>query len=281
MSVNLPKAFIFGAGSAGRHILQLARTQFKVEAFLDNDKEKQGQIFEGLPVYAPKILLETDYEMIIVASNAGVNTITEQLLKLGLDNKKIYTGYIDLTVKSRIAFLESLGKLFNEKGITGSVAECGVFMGEFAKEINRIFSQSKLYLFDTFSGFDERDIVIEKANLFSGFNAGHLNVTHESIVINNLLYPERAIIKKGYFPDTAEGINDAFCFVNLDFDLYAPTLAGLEYFSSRMVKGGGILIHDYFSDAFKGIRAAVNDFNKEKEYKVIPIGDMLSVYIPF
>ena len=37
------------------------------------------------------------------------------------------------------------------------MAELGVYRGEFAKEINKVFPDRTLYLFDTFEGFAEQD----------------------------------------------------------------------------------------------------------------------------
>ena len=47
-------------------------------------------------------------------------------------------------------------------GIQGSVAECGVYLGDFAYFINKYFSNRTMYLFDTFEGFDVRDVEKEK-----------------------------------------------------------------------------------------------------------------------
>lgn len=44
-------------------------------------------------------------------------------------------------------------------GLTGRQV---FFRGEFAKYIHRAFPHSKLYLFDTFEGFDQRDVEYEK-----------------------------------------------------------------------------------------------------------------------
>lgn len=42
------------------------------------------------------------------------------------------------------------------------MAEVGVYTGEFCKLFNRYFPERKLYLFDTFEGFDsKRDLVNE------------------------------------------------------------------------------------------------------------------------
>lgn len=281
MSISLPSAYIFGAGHVGKNLLPQIRARYNVIAFLDNDKAKWGETIDNFPVGSPKSILGTDYDVIITASLAGFNLMVEQLTGLGVPHEKIYTGYVTATVQSRIVFLERLAWMFQEKGIHGCVAECGVFMGEFAREINRVFPNHKFYLFDSFSGFDARDIEHEGKNQYSELGTGHFSITTEELVMNKLPNPEMCIIRKGFFPETTEGLDENFCFVNLDFDLYQPTLAGLEYFAPRMVKGGVILVHDYFAAGFRGVKAAVNDFNKANEHKVIPIGDGLSVLLPF
>jgi len=283
MPDHLSKAFIFGAGSVGKGVLPHVQKQYQVTAFLDNDKTKWNQTFEGIPVYEPKSILDADYDIVVIASQAGLHSITEQLLGLGVDRSEICTKYIDFSVRSRIVFLEKLGELFREQNIQGCIAECGVFQGEFAQEINRVFPAHKLYLFDTFSGFDPRDVEIEHENQYTVLGAGHFNITSEGLVLGKLPHPEMCVIRKGYFPETASGLEEErFCFVTLDFDLYQPTLAGLQFFAPRMTESGVILIHDYFADGFKGVRAAVNDFDPvAKGLRLLPIGDGLSVAIYF
>jgi len=285
MTNNLPRALVFGAGAVGQWLLPQIRQKYDVIAFLDNDKTKQGGEIMGVPVYPPDFVVEIEHDIIIVASHAGVESITEQLLKLGVWRERVYTGYVEMTVRSRIVFLTQLGELFRERGIRGCVAECGVFMGEFAKEINRVFPDSRLYLFDTFSGFDERDLAVERGlNAvgsgidYSTFKAGHFNITNEDTVLSKLPHPDKTVIRKGFFPETTKGVDETFCFANLDFDLYQPTLAGLEYFYPRMVKGGVILIHDYFSSSCKGVRKAVREFDdKTGGLSLFPVGDGLSI----
>jgi O-methyltransferase len=64
----------------------------------------------------------------------------------------------------RYSSLELAALEIKKRGITGAVAELGVFRGDFAARINSVFPERKLYLFDTFAGFDERDIAREKGN---------------------------------------------------------------------------------------------------------------------
>ena len=172
-----------------------------------------------------------------------------------------------------------------KKGLEGSCAERGVFEGDFSAVINRFFPDRRLYLFDTFTGFDKRDLKKESeftSTRTSGFNIEQFN---EEKLLSKMEHPENIEIRKGFFPETANGINDEFIFVNLDFDLYAPTLEGLSFFYPRMKEDGIILVHDYFAmDMVKGyafdkVRSAVDEFCSAHCIPVCPIGDRLSVAI--
>ena len=89
-------------------------------------------------------------------------------------------------------------------------------------------------------------------------------------------FPEQAVIRRGYFPDTAAGLEqERFCLVSLDADLYAPILSGLIFFYPRLVPGGMILLHDYNNERFRGARQAVEEF--EKQYGrlcLVPLCDL-------
>ena len=207
--------------------------------------------------------------------------IKNQLLKLGIPESRINTRYIDLFVIPRRRFCEDFASVIYNKNMSGCVAEAGVFQGEFASVLNRNFFDRKLYLFDTFEGFDQRDIVFEKRNQYSDAKAGYLDITSEMIVLNKMLYPNNCIIKRGYFSESAKGIDEIFCYVNLDMDLYKPTLEGLRFFYPLMVEGGIITIHDYFSHGYEGVKAALKEFMDELSDDIFPfpIGDHVSIAI--
>jgi hypothetical protein len=135
MSDNLQKAYIFGAGAVGRAILPSVQKQYQVIAYLDNDENKWSKKLEGLAVRSPMSLINADYDAIIVASQAGLNSITAQLLDFGVERKDIRTDFVDFSVKSRIIFMNHLGGLFRKQDIQGSVAECGVFQRRQSQDI--------------------------------------------------------------------------------------------------------------------------------------------------
>ena len=275
------KALIFGAGATGESLLAQIQEHYNVVAFVDNDSRKWNECLCGIEICSPESIANKEFDAIFIGTYLGDNDVLSQLLDMGVERNRIHkSDNVAIYEKARLAFLRNLAAMFNEMNIKGAVAEGGVFRGEFAKEINSLFPTRRLYLFDTFEGFDARDIAIEKQHGYSKMDAGHFGITHEDIVLKNMPYPDMCIVCKGYFPETTTGINDKFCFVNLDFDLYQPMIAGIEYFYPIMVNGGVILVNDYFYAGYRGAKQALDDFAaKNSGIKMSPIGDGLSIAI--
>ena len=277
------KVIIFGASENSINLYNNINLIYEIIAFCDNDKSKQNKKILDKNIYSPEFAINNlDFDYIIVASMSGLSSIVSQLINMNVKSEKIITKYVEENINARVSFLKNFSILCEEfyKIHLFSVAECGVFQGEFAKEINKYFSKSKLYLFDTFSGFDENDIIFEEKYNLSNSVPKHLSITSEEIVLSKMINKDKVIIKKGYFPFTAEGIDECFCFVNIDFDLYKPTLEALKFFYPKMVQGGIVLVHDFFSESYKGIRKAVLEFcQKNKNINIFPIGDGMSIAI--
>jgi O-methyltransferase len=180
---------------------------------------------------------------------------------------KNYFDYI------RLATLELASFEIRKKGLTGNVAELGVYKGKFAKYINQYFSDRKLYLFDTFQGFDSRDIDREKSKNFSLAEQDFSDTSLE-MVLKQMPFPQNCIPVKGYFPESAGQIEDRFVFVSLDADLYEPIYQGLIFFYPRLQEGGYIFIHDFNNDAYKGARQAVEKFCQERSINFLALPDL-------
>lgn len=177
-----------------------------------------------------------------------------------------------LTNYIRINTLELVAHEIIEKKIPGSVAELGVYKGEFAKYINALFQDKTFYLFDTFEGFNAKDIEQEHNHELSKGNQD-FSETSIALVLSKMKNPDKCVVKKGYFPDSLMGLEDQFCFVSLDADLYQPILSGLEYFYPRLVTGGYIFIHDFNNEEYPGSRKAVLEFCGKNKIPYLPIGD--------
>lgn len=128
----------------------------------------------------------------------------------------------------------------------------------------------RLYLFDTFEGFDGRDKHFKDNVLL---NSPGFNDTCISEVLAKMVSPQNVIIRKGYFPDTLNGLEDKFCLVSLDADLYLPILKGLEYFYPRLERGGYIFVHDFDSISWPGVKLAVTEYCIQNNISYVPILD--------
>lgn len=250
-----------------------------VIAFSDRENEYWGMEYMGRKVIPPHEICNSDYDKIIVLSYQFTADIYDDLTKKhGIPGEKIETYQAEFVNNTREKFVFQIAAILKSRNISGAVAEGGVYRGNFSRIINMAFPESSFYLFDTFEGFDTRDFVSDK-KFMDGINMRtYFNETSVNFVLNRLPYSEKAIVKKGFFPETAVDINDSFVFVNLDFDLYAPIKAGLEFFYPKMVKGGVILIHDYYCKNFDTCKA-VDEFCSEHGLFLMPIGDVLSVAI--
>lgn len=184
-----------------------------------------------------------------------------QLADSALPERDLGNDYV------RLATLELLCRRL--AGVPGAAAELGVYRGFFARCINQLLPERKLYLFDSFEGFSE------EANASESFQAAHANTTIEK-VLAILPYPEKVIVKPGFFPESLGGLEEQFCLVSLDVDFYQTTLDGLRYFWPRLEKGGYLLLHDWGSPKLPGVAKALQDFERENGCRIpaIPLCDV-------
>lgn len=183
--------------------------------------------------------------------------------------REIDPNYFDYV---RLSTLELVSFEINKNKLAGNTAELGVYKGKFAKYINQYFHNRTLYLFDTFEGFDHRDVASENKNKFSSGEQDFSNTSIEE-VLKIMPYPQKCVPVKGFFPESAKNIDDQFVFVSLDADLYEPIYAGLNFFYPKLVNGGYIFIHDFNNSNYKGARKAVEQFCSEQKINFIPIPD--------
>jgi O-methyltransferase len=172
----------------------------------------------------------------------------------------------------RLLALDMAGNEICSRKIAGSVAEVGVFQGDFAKYINQVFSDRTFYLFDTFEGFDDRDLKKDESEGYYSLDQD-FSLTNVEHVLSKMEFRENCVVKKGYFPESLGGLEETFCFVSLDTDLYNPILEGLEYFYPRLSPGGYIFVHDYNNSPYEGVKQAINEFRDKTGVSFFPLPD--------
>lgn len=162
--------------------------------------------------------------------------------------------------------------------IEGAFAELGVFQGDFARLMLSADYSRDVYLFDTFKGFDGRDISADERREFASRNDLHFDTTSIEAVMAMLDRAPHVHVVPGWFPDSTTQVDRSlrFCLVSLDADLYGPIHSGLEFFVPRLTTPGYILIHDWNGRDYPGVRGAVADFQKTplgRSVTYVPIPD--------
>lgn len=142
-----------GATPSAKTLYEEIKKKYDIVAFADNDTKKRGGM-DRVPIIAPTDIGNLSYDEIIIISTSAMEAIKNQLLEMKIPEHKINTRYIDLNVIPRKKFCKDFASIIYSNNISGCVAEVGVFQGEFASVINKNFPDRKLYLFDTFEGFD-------------------------------------------------------------------------------------------------------------------------------
>ncbi len=166
--------------------------------------------------------------------------------------------------------------------LKGDIAECGVFQGatlsSFSYMLGKNGDKRAIYGFDSFEGFgdiagrerlqgDTAHIDLE-TNMFK--NTSILRITDKL----KLVGVEAANINlvKGFFEDSLGTYNDhKYSFVHLDCDLAESYLTCLNFFYSRMNKGGIILFDEYNDPVYAQATIAIDNFFKDKPEKPIEI----------
>jgi O-methyltransferase len=156
-----------------------------------------------------------------------------------------------------------------EEQIDGALAEVGVWRGETSSFIHRLLPERLLYLFDTFAGFPDQDLVPAAAD-------DRFRDTSPAAVRKRVGPSANVILRPGYVPDVLQHVaEERFAFVLLDLDLFEPTVASLEFFYPRLSAGGYLMVHDYNNQESEwACRRAFDEFLADKPERLVELGDV-------
>ena len=175
-------------------------------------------------------------------------------------------------------------------GIAGDFAELGVYKGESAKILHLMDPSRMFHLYDTFEGFKEEDLAGE-TGIAATYTTKNFADSSLEAVKRYLGESDRFVYHKGRFDESAvssqqsavSGLDSAdrrpptaniqLALVNLDVDLYQPTISGLKYFYPMLSPGGVIIIHDY-NYKWPGIKKAVDEFVSTIPEAIVMVPDM-------
>ena len=182
---------------------------------------------------------------------------------------------------TRISKLLAQYELFKmTKDIPGEIVECGVFKGAsfcrfatFREIFGNVFSK-KITGFDTFGKFPEANFQDDINALKSQISTdGEYSIAKEQLekvleykgINKNIELIEGDITKTvpqyiSSYPELKISL------LNLDVDIYEPTVTILENLFPRISKGGVLILDDY--STFPGETKAVDDYFKDKNIKI-------------
>lgn len=255
--LNQRNIAIFGAGQVGETIYHWISDPENVVCYIDNDTMKQNLTVHGLPVKSLEDAMAMGIYTVILAmvGDDRITAVSNQLKEIGFKGNIWTLEELKGKTDERLAWMRLYASQIEERHIHGDIAELGVFKGEFAAQLNRWFPNRELYLFDTFEGFDEADIK-ETVGKHEDFSQ-----TSIELVRSKMKAPERVHFVVGHFPESVQEFEEhQYALVSLDADLYQPTIAGLNYFYPRLSEGGLLVIHDYNSHQFPGVKQAVDEY---------------------
>ena len=160
---------ILGAGQFGKAVSDLIDpNQFKLQAFGDNSpflwNTEIQTAFGKVPVVSIEqaAAFKPDLILIAVSDAARSQMLMDQVKTAGYGKKCMLLHELYRTFDIRSATLHRMAKRVSEGNIPGDIAELGVYRGNIAWQLNALFPDRQLLLFDTFEGFSRKDIQIEK-----------------------------------------------------------------------------------------------------------------------
>jgi hypothetical protein len=168
------------------------------------------------------------------------------------------------------ALLLNIKQVLND-GIGGDMAELGVYRGNSAALLAYYarIHRRRVLLFDTFQGFDRRDLV-------GGDESRPIEFDDTSLArVRDLVGKRDVRFVQGRFPQSIapDLFMSRFCLAHIDCDLYEPAKAALEFFYPRISPGGLLIVHDYGNPHWDGMKRAVDEYCCEIPEKPIIVGD--------
>ncbi|MCZ7599513.1 MAG: TylF/MycF family methyltransferase [Gammaproteobacteria bacterium] len=174
-------------------------------------------------------------------------------------------------------------------GIEGSFVECGCWRGHSAFIVAQLIkdcgTRQRLTIVDSFEGglsektvedkmlratVDPKEVANEKAAFYST----------EQQVKAALAEYEFVDYYKGWIPVPFENMREErFAFVNLDLDLYAPVKESPEFLYPRLNEGGILVVDDYGTTDWPGVKAAVDQFltSNSASFSLETIGSIIII----
>ncbi len=113
------KLYLFGSGRYAKRFREKYGEIYPVTGYLDNNESRQGTEIDGIPVFAPDVLLEmnpVDYKVLICIRD--YMPVVRQLHRAGIPNYSVYDPYLEYREEQKQAETEQ-SKKYNVGYVAG------------------------------------------------------------------------------------------------------------------------------------------------------------------
>lgn len=86
---KVKNVYLFGCNDVSKDVIKDFGSEWELKGILDNDKDKQGTEFEGLPVFLPEKKvseLSEDSDVVLIVMRKSADLVAKQLHSIGFDN---------------------------------------------------------------------------------------------------------------------------------------------------------------------------------------------------
>ena len=132
--------------------------------FSDLEKGELKEEIEGMPIMPADLAVALQPDVLVIAATDSEKShaLEYMAIRAGFLNDIVFIRDLHEQFSIRCSVLRRLCRRLTGLGVEGNVAELGCYRGDTSWQLNVLMPDRKLYLFDTFEGFDERDVDMER-----------------------------------------------------------------------------------------------------------------------
>lgn len=228
------------------------------------------------------VTYESDCMVLVAGNKEDEEALKYMVYRTGYQGEVLSLFDISEEFALKTSVLRRVSRRLDELGVEGAIADLGAYRGDISWQMNAMMPERKLYLFDTFTGYDERDVAKEQQLQLSEAQAGTYSLSNNELehlnerILGRMPYADMVELRPGWFPETAFDLeNEKYAMIHIDTGLYAPTYSGIQYFFPRMSKGGVILVSGYTNGKSQSVCQAVRDLEeKYGAFLITPLCDL-------
>ena len=239
-----------------------------VVGVIDDKYSSKSLHIGNVQVLPPQTILELEFDFLVIADDKGKERILRKFISIDRRLPKVIIsgrGHLEFSdetfhklksaglVKSyatgydnTLVHIYQTIKYLRDNGISGDVAEFGIFKGGTISFIKSILdyvgyepNSINIYGFDCFSGFPERESILD---MYSNPKCEYRDYS----AVRDFCKRQGIHVIEGDIKETHTVLSDSKLMLTFfDTDNYTPVKAALEYCYERTVPGGAIVFDHY------------------------------------